>query len=181
MPGVDVLFVGAADGFETRLAPRHGYRLVTVPASPYARTDARGKVRAVGATASGVLAARRMLRREGVELVLGFGGYASLPTMLAARSLGLPTVLHEANAVAGRANRVAGRFVDTILIGFETARAGFAPTGVLTGVPVRDDIVRLGAAPRSPACWSWADRADRHSWTRACRRCWPASLRAACR
>jgi len=151
IPGVEVLFVGAADGFEGRLAPQHGYRLVTVPASPYARTDARGKVRAVTATASGVLAARRMLRREGVELVLGFGGYASLPTVLAAWTLGLPTVLHEANAVAGRANRLASRFIDEVLLAFETARAGFAPTGAVTGVPVREEIVRLGAAQRPPA------------------------------
>ena len=149
-PGVEVLFVGTADGFEGRLAPRHGHRLVTVPASPYARTGARGKVRAVTATASGVLAARRMLRREGIELVLGLGGYASLPTVVAAWTLRLPTALHEANAVAGRANRLAGRLVDTVLLAFETARAGFAPTAALTGVPVREEIVRLGAAPRPP-------------------------------
>lgn len=81
--------------------------------------------------------------------MLGFGGYASLPTVLAARSLGLPTVVHEANAVAGRANLVAARFADAVLLAFETARSAFAPTSVVTGVPVRDDIVRLGATARA--------------------------------
>lgn len=150
LPGVEVLFVGTSDGFEARLAPQHGYRLLTVPAAPYARTGARGKVRALTATAQGVVAARRMLRQTGVELVLGLGGYASLPAVVAAWTRGVPTALHEANAVAGRANRLAGRVVDRVLLAFDTARPGFAPTGQVTGVPVREEIVRLGAAPRPP-------------------------------
>jgi UDP-N-acetylglucosamine--N-acetylmuramyl-(pentapeptide) pyrophosphoryl-undecaprenol N-acetylglucosamine transferase len=97
-----------------------------------------------------VVAARRILRREGVRMVLGLGGYASLPTVLAAWTLGLPTALHEANAVAGRANLLAGRVVDSVLLGFDDARSGFAPTGELTGIPVREEIVRLSGAPRPP-------------------------------
>ena len=112
-PGTDIFFIGTADGFEARLVPQHGHRLVTVPAAPYARTGAAGKARAVATTVEGVLAARRLLRSAGVDLVLGLGGYASLPAMLAAWTLGIPTLLHEANAVAGRANRVAGRRVIT--------------------------------------------------------------------
>ena len=146
-PGTDIFFIGTADGFEARLVPQHGHRLVTVPAAPYARTGAAGKARAVAATVEGVLAARRLLRSAGVDLVLGLGGYASLPAMLAAWTLGVPTLLHEANAVAGRANRVAGRVADGVLLAFESAAAEFPSPGVLTGVPVREEIVRVGAAP----------------------------------
>lgn len=146
--GTDVLFIGTSEGFEARLAPQHGYPLATVPAAPYARTGAVGKARAVGATMAGVLAARRVLRRAGTELVLGLGGYASLPAVLAARTLGLPTLLHEANAVGGRANRLAGRVADGVLLACSGAGSDFPSAAALTGVPVREEIVRLATTPR---------------------------------
>ena len=142
-----------------------------------------GKARAVVATMAGVLAARGVLRRAGIELVLGLGGYASLPAVLAAWTLGVPTLLHEANAVAGVANRLAGRVADGVLLAFETAASDFASAGALTGVPVREEIVRLADAPRELARRRCAARARRRwiGWIAVPRRTGPGSPRTCLR
>jgi UDP-N-acetylglucosamine--N-acetylmuramyl-(pentapeptide) pyrophosphoryl-undecaprenol N-acetylglucosamine transferase len=107
-------------------------------------------VSGIAATALGFVQARRLLRRLAPDAVIGFGGYAAVPTMLAALQLGLPTALHEQNAVLGRANRLlAGRVL--------RLAAGFAQTAgvpraaqrrvVHTGNPVRPAIRAAAGAP----------------------------------
>jgi UDP-N-acetylglucosamine:LPS N-acetylglucosamine transferase len=95
---------------------------------------------ALGELALGVLQARRLLRRLAPACVIGFGGYPSVPTMLAAVYLGLPTVIHEQNAVLGRANRLLAPRVWRIAAGFPVT-AGLRPADrartVYTGNPVR--------------------------------------------
>jgi UDP-N-acetylglucosamine--N-acetylmuramyl-(pentapeptide) pyrophosphoryl-undecaprenol N-acetylglucosamine transferase len=81
---------------------------------------------AFGELAIGVLQARRLLRRLAAACVIGFGGYPSVPTMLAAVSLGLPTLIHEQNAVLGRANRLLAPRVRRIATGFPST-AGLRP------------------------------------------------------
>jgi UDP-N-acetylglucosamine--N-acetylmuramyl-(pentapeptide) pyrophosphoryl-undecaprenol N-acetylglucosamine transferase len=104
---------------------------------------------AFGELAVGVLQARRLLRRLRVNCVIGFGGYASVPTMLAAVSLGLPTLLHEQNAVLGRANRLLAPRVRRIATGFPST-AGLRPAdhgrAVHTGNPVRPRILAVASA-----------------------------------
>ena len=88
----------------------------------------------------GVLQARRLFRKIRPECVIGFGGYPSLPTMIAATSRGLPTIIHEQNAVLGRANRLVSKRMTAIAISFaETSGIAVASDGnvVLTGNPVR--------------------------------------------
>lgn len=146
LANVEVLFLGTAEGFETRLVPARGYRLEALPAAPFVRVGWRGKARAVVATAAGTMRARRVLRAEGVQLLLGLGNYACAGAVLGAWSLGIPTVLHEANAVAGMATRVLGHLADRVLLGFESARSAFpaAKTSV-TGVPLRSEVLRVAA------------------------------------
>jgi UDP-N-acetylglucosamine--N-acetylmuramyl-(pentapeptide) pyrophosphoryl-undecaprenol N-acetylglucosamine transferase len=95
---------------------------------------------ALGELALGALQARRLLRRLSPACVIGFGGYPSVPTMLAAVYLGLPTLIHEQNAVLGRANRHLAPHVRRIATGFPTV-AGLRLTdearAVHTGNPVR--------------------------------------------
>lgn len=102
-----------------------------------------GLLAKVGAAVSigiGVLQARRLFRKLRPECVIGFGGYPSVPTMIAATSRGLPTIIHEQNAVLGRANRLVSKRVTVIATSFaETAGIAAASNGnvVLTGNPVR--------------------------------------------
>ncbi len=97
--------------------------------------------------AAGAVQARRLLRRLSPAVVIGFGGYPSVPTMLAAASLRLPTLIHEQNAVLGRANRLLASRVRRIATGFpKTAglRPGDYARAVHTGNPVRREILALG-------------------------------------
>jgi UDP-N-acetylglucosamine--N-acetylmuramyl-(pentapeptide) pyrophosphoryl-undecaprenol N-acetylglucosamine transferase len=99
--------------------------------------------------AAGALQARRLLRRVAPAAAIGFGGYPSVPTMLAAASLGLPTLIHEQNAVLGRANRLLAPRVRRIAAGFpEIAglRPGDRARVVHTGNPVRPAILAFGGA-----------------------------------
>jgi UDP-N-acetylglucosamine--N-acetylmuramyl-(pentapeptide) pyrophosphoryl-undecaprenol N-acetylglucosamine transferase len=140
---VHVMTDARADAYGARLpgAEIHNVRAGRVGGGP---------VRAafgLAALAVGVLEARRLLRRLAPAAVVGFGGYPSLPTMLAAASLGLPTMIHEQNAVLGRANRLLAPRAARIATGFaETAglRACDRARAVHTGNPVRPAVLALG-------------------------------------
>ncbi|MGE5148403.1 MAG: undecaprenyldiphospho-muramoylpentapeptide beta-N-acetylglucosaminyltransferase [Candidatus Eiseniibacteriota bacterium] len=100
--------------------------------------------------ALGTLQARRLLGRLKPAVVVGFGGYASIPTMIAASWAGIPTVIHEQNAVLGRANRLLAHRVTRIARSFEQVRAlGRRDVGraVMTGNPVRAPIAALAKRP----------------------------------
>ena len=102
---------------------------------------------------AGTSAARRLLGRLDAGAVVGFGGYPSLPTMLAALRAGLPTLIHEQNAVLGRVNRRLARRVMAIALSFpETRGLGAAdqPKTTLTGTPVRAEIAAIGQRDYDP-------------------------------
>jgi UDP-N-acetylglucosamine--N-acetylmuramyl-(pentapeptide) pyrophosphoryl-undecaprenol N-acetylglucosamine transferase len=102
---------------------------------------------ALGELALGALQARRLLRRLGPACVIGFGGYPSVPTMLAALYLGLPTLIHEQNAVLGRANRLLAPRVRRIATAFPNTvelRAADRARTVHTGNPVRPAVLAVG-------------------------------------
>lgn len=101
----------------------------------------------------GALQSRRLLRRLSPSVVVGFGGYTSVPALLAAASLRLPTVIHEQNAFLGRANRLLAPRVTAIATSFpEVERIGAASRGKvhLTGNPVRQAVRALRDLPYDP-------------------------------
>ncbi|MCH8096193.1 MAG: undecaprenyldiphospho-muramoylpentapeptide beta-N-acetylglucosaminyltransferase [Proteobacteria bacterium] len=111
--------------------------------------------RARGGLASffGLLKARRLLRELKPNIVVGFGSYASVPAMIAATRLGIPTVIHEQNALLGRANRILAPHVSAIATSFPEV-AGIEPEDQdkvrLTGNPVRQSIRALAEKPYPP-------------------------------
>jgi UDP-N-acetylglucosamine--N-acetylmuramyl-(pentapeptide) pyrophosphoryl-undecaprenol N-acetylglucosamine transferase len=101
----------------------------------------------------GVLQARRALKRLRPAIVVGFGGYPSIPTLLAARGLGLRTAIHEQNAVMGRANRLLAPGVTAVACAFPTlmkASPGVKARAVVVGNPVRPAIRALAETPYEP-------------------------------
>ena len=105
-----------------------------------------GKALGAAKLGRGYVQAHRLLRRLAPDTVVGFGGYGALPTAMAGAHQGRRVVLHEQNAVAGRANRVLARRAHAVVLGFPDP-AGL-PHGVpatLTGNPVRGAIARIGA------------------------------------
>ncbi|MFN3287248.1 MAG: undecaprenyldiphospho-muramoylpentapeptide beta-N-acetylglucosaminyltransferase [Sphingomonadaceae bacterium] len=115
-------------------------------------SPARGGAAATAfAVGRGALKARRLLRRLGAAAVVGFGGYPSLPGLIAALWSGLPTMIHEQNAVLGRVNRLLQKRVDRVATAYARVERLEAPAGKvrLTGNPVRPEIAAV--APPNPA------------------------------
>lgn len=141
--GHDVRYYGDGARLEARVAPQRGYAFRPVPAVQFPRGGLIGRVRFAWGLLKGVLTARRMLREDGADAVLGVGGYIAAPTVLAAWTLGLRRSIHEANVVPGLANKLCARVADRILLTYEataTRLPGRAPRTVV-GVPVNPAVL----------------------------------------
>ena len=121
----------------------------TVSAGTFGRGFSK-KMTALAGISAGIVQAARLLRKIRPDVVVGFGGYPSFPTIYAASRLGIATIIHEQNSVLGRANRlllkrataIATTFVDTRFV-----TEAYAPRTVLTGTPVRASIRALNSVP----------------------------------
>ncbi|HEX5068332.1 MAG TPA: undecaprenyldiphospho-muramoylpentapeptide beta-N-acetylglucosaminyltransferase [Myxococcota bacterium] len=153
--GHDVILIGSTRGLESRLVPKAGFELATLPAGQVMGRGLAARASAAVAIARGTLAAARLLRQRRIEIVLSVGGYASVPSVLAAAALRIPVALVEPNAQPGRANRLAASFARRIFVHFEEAakRLGGGTRVQVLGVPLREALVRAFAAapPRRAA------------------------------
>jgi UDP-N-acetylglucosamine--N-acetylmuramyl-(pentapeptide) pyrophosphoryl-undecaprenol N-acetylglucosamine transferase len=149
--GGEVLFGGTSRGIETRAVPAAGYALETLEVSGLKRMGLIGTLRGLFRLPLAITKSFAILRRFKPQVVLGVGGYASGPMVLAAALLGYPTAIQEQNSVPGITNRVLGKLVRAVFIAFEDA-ARFFPARKIEqlGNPVRQKIVaaleRVGAA-----------------------------------
>ena len=129
-----------------------GAEIATVPAATFAGRSALGRILAFGVIAAGVIAALMKLLRLRPRAVVGFGGYPSLPVMMAASLARVPAALHEQNAVLGRVNRLLAPRVMKIAASLPFAR--FAPKNpervIFTGNPVRAEAAALNGAAYQP-------------------------------
>ncbi len=145
-PEAEILFVGSRHGLEAKLVPEAGFALELVRASGFAGKRLSAKARALAELPAGFFGARRLLSRRRVRAVAAVGGYVSVPVVAAARSLGVPTLIHESNAFPGIANRLLNRFATRTAVGVAAANSHLARPGVVTGTPVRPeffDVPRL--------------------------------------
>ena len=141
--GHGVSFVGTDRGVEVRMVPAAGFVLHVVPSRPFVRTVSIQAAKAPFASAAAVRACRPFVLDAGV--VVGMGGYASVPAVVAGRRERIPLVLHEQNAIPGMANRVLSRIAGVVALSFPQAATRF-PGGVrtvLTGNPIREQILRV--------------------------------------
>ncbi len=123
---------------------------------PAATPSGRSPLRMASAAATlslGVVKSLLLLRRIRPDAVVGFGGYPTVPPVLAASILGIPTILHEQNAVMGRANRFLAGRVGTIATGFATVRGHGVEEDKLVhvGNPVREQVLAVAGEPYPPA------------------------------
>ena len=112
-----------------------------------------GWLKAAGSVIKGRGQAKRLYREHRPDAVVGFGGYPAFPSLLAASSMGIPTVLHEQNAVIGRVNRLlAGeaKAIGTAYEEIDRLKPKYQAKAVLVGNPVREEIARLGEMPFPP-------------------------------
>ena len=139
--GDEVRFLGTDHGQEARLVPDAGFPLATIDVRPFPRRPSRDLVAAAVAASRSVRACRPHVTNA--DVVLGMGGYVSVPAGVAASRLGRPLVVHEQNAVAGLANRFLARRAAVVALGVEAARSSFprrTPIRVV-GTPLRRSVI----------------------------------------
>lgn len=136
--GDAVLFVGSAFGIEARVIPKTRFEFFAIPIRGVRGRGLRGVFQLAVQLPTAVARAWRVVGRFGAQLVLGVGGYASFPVVVAAWLRGVPSVLLEQNARPGLANRVLGHLARRVCTTFSDANPYFpAGRAVLTGNPVR--------------------------------------------
>ncbi|MDI6870247.1 MAG: undecaprenyldiphospho-muramoylpentapeptide beta-N-acetylglucosaminyltransferase [Bacillota bacterium] len=139
---VELLWVGANRGLEKDLVPRENIPLVTFPVQAFQRRLSLDTLRTAWRAAGSLAASRTTLRRFRPDVVLGTGGYACGPVVLMAILLRIPTIIQEQNALPGWTNRLLGRWVKVVALGFPEAKPYFPPGKVvITGNPVRPEVV----------------------------------------
>ena len=142
-PQTRVIFVGTPKGLESRLVPRAGYELELLPILPLNGVGVVRMLKGVAALPWAMAKAVALVARLKPRAVLGVGGYAGGPTVLAAAALGVNTVVLEPNAKPGFTNRVLKPFVRAAACSYEEARREFGAKGVVTGNPVRGGFAGL--------------------------------------
>lgn len=147
-PSVTLTAVGTARGLETRVIPAAGLPLELIPAVPLPRRPTPELLSVPGRLVGAVRRAREILTRTRADVVVGFGGYVSLPVYLAARLARVPVVIHEQNAVPGLANKIAARFARVVAVSFADTPL---PGARHVGLPVRAGIAGLDRAAARPA------------------------------
>ncbi len=148
----EICFLGTSRGMETRLVPQAGYRLELIAVGQLNRVSLATKLKTLVALPQSIFETMALLRRFKPDVVVGVGGYASGPGMLAALVQHIPTLAFEPNAVPGMANRLVGKRIRAAAVNFAPTVAYFRNAEV-TGIPVREAFFVLpprpaGGAPR---------------------------------
>jgi UDP-N-acetylglucosamine--N-acetylmuramyl-(pentapeptide) pyrophosphoryl-undecaprenol N-acetylglucosamine transferase len=140
--GAEVRFIGTARGFETRLVPAAGYELELIEVGQLKRVSLATRMRTLLDLPLGVKRCFEILNRFQPNVVVGVGGYASGPGMVAALLKRVPTLAFEPNAAPGLANRLVGKRVSAAAVSFAPACEYFRNARV-TGIPVRKEFFAL--------------------------------------
>jgi len=146
-PGTEVIFVGTPTGMEMRLVPQAGFPVVGICSGGVIGKGWVTRIASLCVRAPiGLVQSLSLLRRLSPDVVIGVGGYASGPLVLAAILCGVPTLLQEQNLLPGTTNRVLAAWVDAVAVAFEESRGWLEGRVVVTGNPLRRAV--LGAAKR---------------------------------
>ena len=146
----EVTFVGTKRGIEARVLPDLGWPLELIEVSGLKTVGAAGALRGVFRLPRAYWQARSLVKRHRPDAVIGVGGYASGPVVLAARLRGIPTAICEQNSIPGLTNKMLGRLARAVFLSFDESRRFFNPKKILmTGNPVRRDLLHrlLAAGP----------------------------------
>jgi UDP-N-acetylglucosamine--N-acetylmuramyl-(pentapeptide) pyrophosphoryl-undecaprenol N-acetylglucosamine transferase len=142
-PTAEITCLGTPRGLENRVVPEAGYPLELVPPVPLPRKPSMDLLRVPGRLRGAVRAAVEVMDRVRPDVVVGYGGYVSMPAYLAARRRKLPIVVHEQNALPGLANKAGARIARRVAVSFPDTDL---PRAEYVGLPIRTMISRLDRA-----------------------------------
>lgn len=140
----EVVFIGTQRGIETRLVPKAGFDLKLIQVGALNRVSAATRVKTMLDLPKAITASRAIIRQFKPDVMIGVGGYASGPAMLAAKLCGVPTVIFEPNIYPGFANRLVAPFASAAAVHFKETCKYFRQCSV-TGVPVRQAFFELAS------------------------------------
>ncbi|NLU67628.1 undecaprenyldiphospho-muramoylpentapeptide beta-N-acetylglucosaminyltransferase [Streptomyces sp. HNM0574] len=146
-PTVGITALGTERGLETRLVPERGYDLELIPAVPLPRKPTPELITVPGRLRGTIKATEAILEKTKADCVVGFGGYVALPGFLAAKRLGVPIVVHEANARPGLANKIGSRYTRHVAVSTPDSKLRNAR---YVGIPLRRAIATLDRAAARP-------------------------------
>jgi UDP-N-acetylglucosamine--N-acetylmuramyl-(pentapeptide) pyrophosphoryl-undecaprenol N-acetylglucosamine transferase len=141
---LDLLWIGSHDGVERAAVARAGIAYAAIPTGRLRRYLTLATVRDAARLPLGLLAARRHLARFRPHVLFSTGGFVSVPAVVAARLLGIPSLTHEQTVTVGLANRINARFATRVALAYEASRAWLprrAAPVVVTGNPVRPELL----------------------------------------
>lgn len=136
-PASRIVALGTREGLEAELIPSRGYELAFVAKVPFPRRPNSAALAFPSRFLRAVAQVRKLIRKEKIEVVVGFGGYASAPAYVAARLERIKLVVHEANALPGIANKIGAKFADAVAVAFSGTAL---PGAVHVGMPLRQEI-----------------------------------------
>jgi UDP-N-acetylglucosamine--N-acetylmuramyl-(pentapeptide) pyrophosphoryl-undecaprenol N-acetylglucosamine transferase len=149
VPDVEVTCLGTPRGLENRVVPEAGYPLELIPPVPLPRRPNADLAKVPARLRGAVKETLAILDRVRPDVVVGYGGYVSMPAYVAARRRKLPLVVHEQNALPGLANKVGARLATRVAVSFPDTKL---PHAEYVGLPIRPLISRLDrAATRAEA------------------------------
>ena len=146
-PNVNILFVGSVGEMEEELVPKAGYEIKCLPGSRFFRQltlkNIKRNVQGVGRILAALKGAQKIIREFQPDVIVGTGGYASFPALFVGSKMGIPTCVHEANAVPGLATRLAAGSADRILVNFAESGKAYKDQEKVTcvGMPVRSEFL----------------------------------------
>ncbi|MBC7632625.1 MAG: undecaprenyldiphospho-muramoylpentapeptide beta-N-acetylglucosaminyltransferase [Flavobacterium sp.] len=138
--GVQITCLGTPRGLEVTLIPQAGYALELVPPVPLPRRPGKALVQVPGRLRAAVKATGEVVDRVRPDVIVGFGGYVSVPAYLVARRRHIPLVVHEGNAIPGIANKLGARFTGNVATSFPDTDL---PHAHYIGLPIRREISGL--------------------------------------
>lgn len=143
-PDSEILYIGASHGFESDIVPKAGYSFFPIPVKGLERKISLRNILAAWQAGKSYALARAKIAEFKPHVVVGTGGYVCGPVVLAAVHLGIPTLIHEQNALPGLTNRLLSRYVTKTALAFMDAYKYFPSRAriILTGLPVRAEILR---------------------------------------
>lgn len=142
-PEAAIKAVGSRGGLEETLVPAAGFELALIDRIPLPRKPSIDLVKLPVRMRQAIVTAKAILRDANADVLVGVGGYVCTPMYLAAKSLGVPIVIHEANTKAGLANKVGARYTSHVGTAFAATKIRHAH---LVGMPMRADIAGLDRA-----------------------------------
>ncbi len=146
-PDSKILFVGAEGNMEEELVPKAGFELVTIPGDGLSRSFSfsgiKKNLKVLRQLMESVNKCKKLIREFDADVVVGTGGYASFPALMAASMLKIPCCVHESNAVPGLTTKLAARFADKVLVCFPQSVQYYndRENVHVVGMPVRSEFI----------------------------------------